>query len=439
MQLNPLNKKKKNVAIIGLGYVGLPLFLKFLKSNKYNLIGIDKDLIKIKNLIKKKSYISHISKRDINYLTENANILSDKYYHIKKCHTIIFALPTPITKNKDPDMSYIYSSLQSAKKYISRNQLLILESTVYPGATADLFLPIIKQKNLTIGKNIFLGYSPEREDPGNLKYNISNIVKLVSGFSRSCLLKCNYIYNSINIKTKKVSSIKTAEITKLYENIFRSVNIGLVNEMKLISDKMNLDIYEIIEAAKTKPFGFKAFYPGPGLGGHCIPIDPYLLTWKAKQYDMHTKFIELSGDINNSMPDYVVEKINISLNKINKNFYNSKIFIIGIAYKKNINDLRESPSLKIMEKLHSYGAKLSYNDEFIKFIKIKINKKNFSLRKKDLILRSTEINRSNLKSADVVCIITDHDYVDYNLVKKLSKIIVDCRGRFKKNNKIIKA
>ena len=242
-------------------------------------------------------------------------------------------------------MTYISSSLKEAKSTLEK-QLIVLESTVYPGATADYFLPIFKELQFLVGKNIYLGFSPEREDPGNKNYNISNITKIVSGFTNKCLLKCEELYKSININTKRVSSIKTAEITKLYENIFRSVNIGLVNEMKLISDKMNIDIHEVIEAAKTKPFGFKAFYPGPGLGGHCIPIDPYLLTWKAKQYDMNTKFIELSADINNSMPYYVIEKISNALNSLGTNFFNSKILIVGAAYKKNVNDVREFHQLR---------------------------------------------------------------------------------------------
>ena len=431
--------QKKTIAIVGLGYVGLPLIIKFLKSKKYNIVGIDKDHKKISSLKKSKSYISHISNSEADYIKKNTKYLTGEYKRIKECDVVIFALPTPITKNKDPDMSYILSSLESAKNYFRKDQLIILESTVYPGATADYFMPIFKERSLIVGKNICLGYSHEREDPGNKDYNISNIVKIVSGYSKKCLTKCEEIYNSINIKTKKVSSIKTAEITKLYENIFRSVNIGLVNEMKLIADKMNVDIHEIIEAAKTKPFGFKAFYPGPGLGGHCIPIDPYLLTWKAKQYDLHTKFVELSGDINNSMPSFVIEKINNSLNLINKNFSNSKIFIIGVAYKKNVNDTRESPSIKIIENLHSRGAKLMYHDDYVKKINLKINKKDYSLRKKDYSLKSSKLDKKNLNAVDLVCIITDHDYINYENIKKYSKIIVDCRGRYKSAKNIIKA
>ena len=430
-----LEKKRKTVAIIGLGYVGLPLLIKFLNSKKYNVIGIDNDKKKI-NLIKKgKSYVSHIPNDEIKNIANYSYKLSNNYKFIEKSDFIIFTLPTPITKNRDPDMTYISSSLKEAKKYFRKKQLIVLESTVYPGATADYFLPIFKELQFLVGKNIYLGFSPEREDPGNKNYNISNITKIVSGFTNKCLLKCEELYKSININTKRVSSIKTAEITKLYENIFRSVNIGLVNEMKLISDKMNIDIHEVIEAAKTKPFGFKAFYPGPGLGGHCIPIDPYLLTWKAKQYDMNTKFIELSADINNSMPYYVIEKISNALNSLGTNFFNSKILIVGAAYKKNVNDVRESPSIKIIENLFSKKAKVFYHDNYIKKIKIKINKKNYSLRKNNYFMNSIDLNQKNLKFMDIVCLVTDHDYINYDMIRKFSKIIIDCRGKFKKKFK----
>ncbi len=329
-------------------------------------------------------------------------------------------------------MSYISSAINLSKDFFRKGQLIILESTVYPGATEEYFLKAFKNKNLIVGKNIYLGYSPEREDPGNKKYNISNIIKLVSGSTKKCLNKCDNLYKSIKIKTKKVSSIKTAETTKLYENIFRSVNIGLVNEMKIISDKMKLDINEIIESAKTKPFGFQPFYPGPGLGGHCIPIDPYLLTWKAKQYDMNTKFIELSADINNSMPFYVIEKIGNGLNSIKKNFLDSKILIIGVSYKKNVDDIRESPAVKIIKLLRQKGANIDYNDSYVKKLNIDINKKN-------IYFKSKKLTKKTVKSYDLICIVTDHDNIDYDLIKSNSKIIVDCRGRFKKSKKIYKA
>lgn len=427
-----LRKAKKTIAIIGLGYVGLPLLNKFIQSKKYEVIGIDNNNQRIDSLKKGKSYISHISNLEIKFIKEKSKNLTSSYKVLKECHYIIFTLPTPLTKNKDPDMNYISSALESSKKYFKKNQLIILESTVYPGATEEYFVPVFEEQGFKVGKNIFLGYSPEREDPGNQNYNISNITKIVSGFSKICTKKSEEIYNSINIKTKKVSSIKTAEITKLYENIFRSVNIGLVNEMKLISDKMKLDIHEIIDAAKTKPFGFKAFYPGPGLGGHCIPIDPYLLTWKAKQYDQNTKFIELSADINNSMPNFVIQKINDGLNQIKKNFSNSKILIIGVAYKKNVNDIRESPAIKIIKELVNRGSEVYYHDNFIKNLNIKS-------KKKIIKINSVKIEKTNLLNSDLVCVVTDHDYINYNLIKKFSRIIVDCRGKYKNKRNILKA
>lgn len=423
---------KKTIGIVGLGYVGLPLLLKFINSKKYKIIGFDINSKKIQKLKKNQSYISNIKNTDINILNNKEVILTSTFNQIKNCNVIIFALPTPLSDNKDPDMSYIKNAINLLKNYLSKNQLLILESTVYPGATEEFFLPIISEKKFTLGKNYFLGYSPEREDPGNKKFNISNIVKLVSGHTEKCLKLTDKLYKSIGIKTYKVSNIQTAEMTKLYENIFRSVNIGLVNEMKLISDKMNMDVYEIINAAKSKPFGFKAFYPGPGLGGHCIPIDPYLLTWKAKQYDLNTKFIELSADINNSMPNYVVDKINEGLNMLGKNFSNSKILILGVAYKKNINDIRESPALKIIEKLFQKKTRISYHDYYIP--KLNINFKN-----KVLKYKSEKISKKNLNKVDIVCLVTDHDTIDYDFIRKNSRIIVDCRGKFKKYKNILKA
>ena len=426
---NRSNKINTNILIVGLGYVGLPLIKKFVDSKKYKVMGLDTDKKKIDLLRRNKSYISHIPDKQISVINKNC-ILTNNYKFIKRADVIIFTLPTPISKNKDPDMSFIQSALTKSKNFFKKDKIIILESTVYPGATIEYFKPIFNDRKLKIGKDIFLGFSPEREDPGNKNFDISNIVKLVSGYTPKCLSKCDKIYKSIGVKTKRVSSINTAEITKLYENIFRSVNIGLVNEMKLIADKMNLDIYEIIDAAKTKPFGFTPFYPGPGLGGHCIPIDPYLLTWKARQYDLNTKFVELSADINNSMPTYVIDKINNGLNYLKKNFSNSKILIVGLSYKKNVDDIRESPSIKIIENLVKKNAKIFYHDNYIKTLTLRVNKNK-------LKLNSVNLNKKTISSFDLVCIVTDHDYIDYKTIEKFSKIIVDCRGRFKKKKDLI--
>ena len=429
--VNKKNFKIQTIGIVGLGYVGLPLMLKFTNSKKYNVIGLDVNKIKLQKLSQGISYISSIKNSELINIKKNKIILSNEFKNIKKCDVVIYALPTPLTDNKDPDMSFIRDAILKSKNFFKKNQIIILESTVYPGATKDYFANELKKK-FVIGKNFFLGYSPEREDPGNKKFNISNITKLVSGYSKKCLIKCENIYNSINIKTKRVSTIETAELTKLFENIFRSVNIGLVNEMKLICDKMGLNIYELIEAAKSKPFGFKAFYPGPGLGGHCIPIDPYLLTWRAKKYGLSTKFIELSADINNSMPNFVIDKINHSLNQNKKNFSNSKILVVGVAYKKNINDTRESPSVEIIEKLILNKSKIFYHDNYVKELEIKNNGNIINLK-------SIKISSKNLNKFDVVCIITDHDYIDYEMIKNNSKMIVDCRGRFKLAKNIVSA
>ena len=419
-----LLKKIKNsraiISIIGLGYVGLPLSINFIK-HKFNVIGIDNDKKKINLLKKGKSYISNISNKEI----KNIKFfdLSNEYSVIKKADIIVFCLPTPITKNKSPDLSFINNALNELKKYIKPGQAFSLESTSYPGTTEDLFIPLIKELKLTPGKDCFIIYSPEREDPGNLHYSLKNTVKVFSGLTQNCKKIASAFYSVGNNKTHKVSNIKTAEMTKLLENIYRAVNIGLINELKLLADSLEIDIYEIIKAASTKPFGFKAFYPGPGLGGHCIPIDPFYLSWKAKEYDINLKFIELAGEINSSMPNHILSKITNYLNSICKSIKNSKILILGLSYKKNIDDLRESPSLKIIDLLLNSGAFVKYSDPFFSELP--------KLRSFDFEIDSIEINAINLKGFDCVILCTDHDNFDYDLIKNHSRFILDTRGRFK--------
>jgi len=433
--MNSLKKKiinkKISIAVIGIGYVGLPLCLRFLKSG-FKVYGIDKDINKIKNIKKGKSYISSIKNKEIKYAISKKFEPTNDFSVVKKVDIIIFCLPTPINKNKDPDMNYINDGISKIKNYIKKHQVICLESTVYPGATEEFFLPIFKKKKLEPGKDIFLIYSPEREDPGNKRFTIykGNIPKLISGFSPNCLVLAEALYSRIT-KVIKVSSIKTAEFTKLLENVYRSINIGFVNEMKLIANKMNININESIEAAKTKPFGFHAFYPGPGLGGHCIPVDPFILTWKAKKFGVMTRFIELSAKINNSMPHYTVAVLKKALKNSKKKIKNAKILILGMAYKKNSDDIRESPSLRIISLLKKLNCKIFFSDPFIqKSSKLKILEKKIS--SKSIIL-----NAKNLKKFDATILVTDHDNFNYNLVRKFSKIIIDCRNRFeKKLNKI---
>lgn len=418
-----ISSKSLNLGVVGLGYVGLPLALAFAKKG-IKVLGIDNDLKKINTLNNGLSYIKTIDKKEI-AINQKKFLFSNKHNLIKKCDVVIFCLPTPLTKNFEPDMSYVSNTFDQAFKYFKKGTLILLESTTYPGTTEDIFAGKLMNKFI-IGKDIFLGYSPEREDPGNQMFPIEKITKIISGYNNNSLDLVEDLYSTIT-KTYKVSNLKTAETTKLFENIFRSVNIGLVNEMKIICDKMNLDIHEIINAASTKPFGYMEFRPGPGLGGHCIPIDPFLLTWKAKEFGVNTKFIELSGQINSEMPRYVCEKIINHFTKINIK-KKPKILILGLSYKKNTDDIREAPSLKIIEILNRTNYDIVYYDTYFpKFPK----SRNCNFKKKKY-----DIYKNKMKDIDLVALITDHDNFDYNFIFKNAKHIVDTRGKFKKSKKV---
>jgi UDP-N-acetyl-D-glucosamine dehydrogenase len=416
--ITKIKTKKVKVGIIGMGYVGLPLARSFVAKN-ISTYGFDIDTKKIKKLTQGVSYINYFDHKEIKKMIKKKFTPTSDFTLIKEMDLIILCLPTPIKKNKSPDMFYILSSLKTIFPYLRKNQTISLESTTYPGTCEEIILPILKKK-FDIGKDFFLIYSPEREDPGNKKYSLLKIPKVLGGFSVNCRLLGKKFYSLLGVKLIIVNNIKTAEFTKLLENIYRSVNIGLINEMKNICDKMNINIFDAIEAAGTKPFGFQKFYPGPGYGGHCIPIDPFILAWKAKKSGANAKFIRLSGVINEQMPIKISKKIiSHCLIKNEKN-----ILIIGMAYKKNVDDLRESPSLRIMDLLEKKNFNLSYHDPFIKELpktrKFKIKKKSIKLSK-------------NVLKKNIVVLITDHDNINYDLIKKNSKFIFDCRGRFKKN------
>jgi UDP-N-acetyl-D-glucosamine dehydrogenase len=416
--ISKIKTKKITIGIVGLGYVGLPLALRFSEVG-FQVIGYDKDDNKIAKLKKHKSYIKSISDKELIkkkfIATSNLKILSES-------DAIIICLPTPLRENsKVPDMTYIKNFASSIKDFLRENHIIILESTTYPGTTREFFLPILKINGLIPGKNAFLIYSPEREDPGNKKYQIKNIPKIVSGYSDNCKKIASSIYKEVSKKTIEVKSLEQAEMVKLYENIYRSVNIGLANEMKLICGKMNLNIFEIIKAASTKPFGFSPFYPGPGYGGHCIPIDPFYLSWKSKQFGYTPKFIELSAKINNSMPVYVLKNIKKTLKKYKQKIF--KILILGIAYKKNVDDLRESPAIQLLNILSKKkNFQINFHDPYIK----KINSRN----KKFEDISYFNLKYDRLDEFDLVVIITDHDNFDYEKILKHSKKILDCRGRF---------
>ena len=406
--------KKTQIAIIGLGYVGLPLALEFSKK-KFNVTGFDIDKIKINKLNKAKSYIKHISNSEIKNYKKRISFTSN-FKKISICDVIILCLPTPVTKNFKPDLSFIKKTMQNINNFLRKGQILILESSTYPGSTKQILTPYLKK--FKIGNNFFLGYSPEREDPNNSKFKLKNIPKICSGYTNTCLNITANIYKKIIKKIIKVSNIETAEFVKLYENIYRSVNIGLVNELKMVSNKLNLDIYEIIKAASTKPFGFQAFYPGPGVGGHCIPVDPYYLSWIAKKNNIKTNLIYHAGKINSSMPNWVISEI-LKKKKI------KKVLIIGVAYKKDLDDTREAPAINFIKILKKKKISVNYHDPNVKSLKS---------RKLKSTLISKKLNARELKKYDCVIIVTNHSNIDYNLIRKNSKLIIDTRNILPKNN-----
>ena len=423
-----IQSKNAVISIVGLGYVGLPLVLQFLKKG-FKVIGIDKDIKKIKLLQKGESYIKHISGKKISKIDKKKFFPTTDFSNISKADVIIVCLPTPIKKNFSPEMKFLKNSAQMLKKFIKKGQAIVLESTTYPGTTEEIYEPIINNKKFRLGNDFFLIYSPEREDPGNKKYNIENTTKIISGKTVNCLSIAQVLYGSICKKIHKVQNLQSAEMTKLYENIFRSINIGLANEMKIILEKFQINIYDVINACKTKPFGFMPFYPGPGLGGHCIPIDPFILSWKAKKLGVKTKFIELSGVINRSMPLKVFNKTKDVFNKLD--IKKKSILILGVAYKKNIDDIRESPALEIIKIFKSKKYKVDYSDDFFNEIP--------KMRNYDLKLKSKKITSELLKKYSAVILVTDHDYYDYAKILKFSKIIIDTRGKFKEDRKVYQA
>ena len=411
--INKTKNKNIKVGIVGLGYVGLPLARAF-SLKKVKTFGFDSDKSKVLKLRKGLSYIKDFPNSTIVEMKKNNFECFYNFEKIKDVDAIILCLPTPLKKNKSPEMKFIKNSLKKIKNYFREGQILSLESTTYPGTTNEIIEPVLKKK-FKLGNNFFLIYSPEREDPGNQKYSVNNIPKILGGYSKKCQKAGNALYSIIVKKIVPVSSIKTAEFIKIYENIFRSINISLVNELKMLAYLMKLDIFEIINAAKTKPFGFKAFYPGPGYGGHCIPLDPFLLSWKAKQLNFETKFVKLSGEINTQIIYTILKQIK---KIIGDNKY-KKVLIIGAAYKKNIDDYRESPALKIFELLNKNKIKFSYYDPYIP----EINSKYHNLKKKSLTNYKYKLNKFQL-----VLILTDHDILDYKFIQKKSKQIIDTRG-----------
>lgn len=420
--ITSLKNKSSKIGIVGLGYVGLPLMLRF-QEEGFKVLGFDIDESKITKLSKGESYIEHIHPDKIKWAVSQGFQATLDFKRIAEVDAIILCVPTPLNKYREPDLSFVLNTVDSLVPYLRKGQVVSLESTTYPGTTDEELKPRIESRGFKVGEDIFLVFSPEREDPGRGDFTTRTIPKVVGGFSRQCLEVGLALYGGVIEKVVPVSSTKAAEMTKLLENIHRAVNIGLVNEMKIVCDRMGIDIHEVIDAASTKPFGFVAYRPGPGLGGHCIPIDPFYLTWKAREFGVHTRFIELAGEINSSMPDYVMGKITKSLNDRKKSINGSKILVLGISYKKNVDDMRESPSVFIMEKLRDEGAVISYSDPHVPVFP--------KMREHKFDLKSVTLTPDVLKGYDCVVLTTDHDRFDYDLIQKNASLVIDTRGKFR--------
>jgi len=396
------------------------------KGGGLRCLGFDNDPKKIAKLLAGQSYIKHIPSAYIRELLKKDRFdCTTDFSRLKECDALIICVPTPLTKNRDPDMTYVENTARTIAKHLRKGQLIVLESTTYPGTTREVLLPALEANphHLKVGKDFLLAYSPEREDPGRTDHTTSSIPKVVGGYDADSLTAAAALYQTAVTTVVPVDSCEIAEASKILENCYRCINIAFINELKIIFDKMGIDIWKVIDAAKTKPFGFQPFYPGPGLGGHCIPIDPFYLSWKAKRYDVTARFIELAGELNISMPYYVIAKVADALNKRGKSIKGSKILVLGLAYKKDVDDLRESPSIILIEQLQARGAKVAYNDPHIP--------QTHKQREHDLKLKSTPLTPANLKKFDVVLISTDHTAYDYNFIVKHARAVVDTRNATK--------
>lgn len=429
--IEKLNKKTAIIGVVGLGYVGLPLVIRFAEEG-FRVLGIDIDDSKVSKLNAGKSYIEHIPASAIAKTRKAGFRATSNFADARKADALIICVPTPLDEHREPDMSYVIGTVESLIPNIRAGQLMSLESTTYPGTTDEELLPRIAARGFTVGKDYFLTFSPEREDPGNQKFNTRTIPKVCGGITPACLEVGVTLYGSIIDKVVPVSSTRVAEMTKLLENIHRSVNIGLVNEMKIVADRMGIDIHEVINAASTKPFGFVPYQPGPGLGGHCIPIDPFYLTWKAREYGVHTRFIELAGEVNSGMPEWVIGKLNEALNNRGKSVKGSKVLVLGIAYKKDVDDPRESPSCILLELLRKRGAKCAYSDPYFPTFP--------KMREHKFDLKSVPLTAKRIASFDCILLATNHTSFDYKMIQKHAKLIVDTRGVYLKPAKnVVKA
>lgn len=419
--LDKIESRKATVSVIGLGYVGLPLAVEFAKEG-FRVVGVDLDREKVRLLNSGVSYIPDIATEEIKPLVDQGLLCAtDDYSALKDVDAISICVPTPLRKTKDPDMSYIVAATEKIAEFCHKGLLIVLESTTYPGTTDEIVIPTIVKNGFKIGEDVFIAFSPERIDPGNQKYQVRNTPKIIGGATPACTEVAVKLYSHAIDRVVPVSSTRAAEMVKLLENTFRSVNIGLVNEMAVMCDKLDVDVWEVIDAASTKPFGFMTFYPGPGLGGHCIPIDPLYLSWKLKALNYNARFIELASEVNSQMPLYVVGKIMDALNSVRKPVNGSNVLVLGAAYKRDINDMRESPALDVIKLLQERGADVIYHDPFVP-----------DLHHEGIPLESIELTADALKNADCVVIVTDHSDLDYQWIVNHATIVVDSRNALKK-------
>ncbi|MFT4101205.1 MAG: nucleotide sugar dehydrogenase [Burkholderiaceae bacterium] len=418
--IQKIQHKQAVVGILGLGYVGLPLTLRY-SAVGFKVLGFDIDPDKVAELNAGRSYIEHIRSESLAQARERGFKATNDMSRAAEADALIICVPTPLDVHREPDLSFVINTIDAIVPHLRPGQLLSLESTTYPGTTDEELVPRVQSRpGLVVGENMFVVFSPEREDPGNPDFETRTIPKICGGHTPACLEVGLALYGHAIDKVVPVSSTRAAEMTKLLENIHRSVNIGLVNEMKIVADKMGIDIHEVIRAAATKPFGFVPYYPGPGLGGHCIPIDPFYLSWKAREYGLNTRFIELAGEINHAMPTWVVGKITDALNDRRKAIRGSRILVLGIAYKKNVDDMRESPAVELMELLRDRGAEIAYSDPHVPVFP--------KMREHYFDLKSVPLTPENLASYDCVLLATNHDKFDYDLIRRRSTLIVDTRG-----------
>jgi UDP-N-acetyl-D-glucosamine dehydrogenase len=424
--LERINARQARVGVVGLGYVGLPLAVEFAKSG-LTAVGIDLDARKIDAIERGESYIPDVPSSDVaTYRASGKLMATTDFSVVATLDTVNICVPTPLRKTKDPDMSYVVGAVEAVAAHLQPGTLVILESTTYPGTTEELVQPILERNGLKAGVDFFLAFSPERVDPGNEKFNTHNVPKVVGGMTPDCARVAQALYQTSIETVVPVSSPSVAEMVKLLENTFRAVNIGLVNELALMCETLGIDVWEVVDAAKTKPFGFMPFYPGPGLGGHCIPIDPFYLSWKARQNGFEPRFIELAGHVNSAMPHAVVTKIGDALNTCARSLNGSKVLVLGVAYKRDIDDIRESPSLDVMGVLHEKGAQLAYADPYVP----KLSARHWP---GNVDLESVEITAANIKQYDCVVILTDHRAFDYETIVSSAKLIVDTRNAVKRN------